>query len=972
MACASGLFHRVLVIFGCRKNVERHCSRYKRRIPMARSSSGEGNPVTLPFSSDPMADSDGRKIFILEEMTMDQLHDFHMRLCENDVEYHDLKSMCKLNGLGGKDMKYNLRAKLIRKVREMLGKPVWDRRSYGRRVKLPSAMTDMELAKFYKQREVVMPDDKEDAVGLAFAMLVVDGAISQDVVPTTSAYDKLNTKRLIQICQKRNLPTKGNKAELLARLVEYDAQRERKILADKAAEAARRELEQATIDVPPRPPNRAMAADLKEAQNTMASVSEMDLPYLRAALLARNLPVYGTSEVLIERLTNVLRRDVIDAHAGLGRMIKYAEAAVSKLNDEEIYEALAARGLASFSVGEDSGSRLANALVEEWIHAAMMPNTVDWESEEDQERLGSDLDDTSKASEEGPVDPTLNVTLLCDGFTESERERAIRSAREILPNLQSDQIWGTLMPFTSSTGEENLEDLDSFDCTEPPTDDVEIMYLTPSVNGVVATLSLPLAPLGSIFRVYAKPTDGSEGATIVSSGLSQDIVVKGLIPGTAYEFTASIVNKIGEGRISDPYHAATLLRQGIAVSVLYPVVGTDGTKKYTELSWEELYGFDAGSLDSLLNLQASRKTLSPEDLDYGGNGIVVPLGHTTCSDLSDISALSIIDDHVSSPRAFRRVLLDSAVRNGFNSIPVLYLNSSNADESLDSWANRHSLDSVIGRFRVKVLDKDEPVLSAVCRGLKTLKEVVGCIKIDTNNLQDASVEIEPVFTQSVCVEVNVIATEKGPVALVPTEIDYFDINDYIEVSNIEIARMSYQNGDYDINMLERIVKLKREDVLIPATYDTRDKDLSRSRQIRHFTPPKSLSVEMMNHCRLSAIQVFNKMGFRDYAKVSLTISPEADKDELEKDAVSLLAFESGAKNVLDAEEKYTSIKVESFASLLEKEQTARDQIREVEKSLIDVHTTALKHVVNETESRYGSIFGIPLDGRTREDIKLEI
>ena len=261
-----------------------------------------------------------------------------------------VQSMCKLNGLGGKDMKYNLRAKLIRKVREMLGKPVWDRRSYGRRVKLPTAMNDAELAKFYKQREVVMPEDKDDAIGLAFAMLVVDGAISQDLVPTTSAYDKLNTKRLIQLCRKRQLPTKGNKAELLARLVEYDAQKERKLLADRAALAARRELDEATIDVPPRPPNRAMAADLREAQLTMASVNEMDLPFLRSALLARNLPVYGTSEVLVERLTNVLRRDVVDAHAGLGRMLKYAEAAVSKLSPEEVYESLAGRGLAGFSM----------------------------------------------------------------------------------------------------------------------------------------------------------------------------------------------------------------------------------------------------------------------------------------------------------------------------------------------------------------------------------------------------------------------------------------------------------------------------------------------------------------------------------------------------------------------------------------------------------------------------------------------
>ena len=47
-----------------------------------------------PMSSADMFDGeagDGRKIFILEDMTYEQLSDFHMRLCENDVEYHDLK-----------------------------------------------------------------------------------------------------------------------------------------------------------------------------------------------------------------------------------------------------------------------------------------------------------------------------------------------------------------------------------------------------------------------------------------------------------------------------------------------------------------------------------------------------------------------------------------------------------------------------------------------------------------------------------------------------------------------------------------------------------------------------------------------------------------------------------------------------------------------------------------------------------------
>ena len=943
----------------------------RRDVPVARASS-DGNHVAMPFSSDPISDMDGRKIFILEEMTMEQLNDFHMRLCENDVEYHDLKSMCKLNGLGGKDMKYNLRAKLIRKVREMLGKPVWDRRSYGRRVKLPSAMTDIDLAKFYKQREVVMPDDKEDAIGLAFAMLVVDGAISQDVVPTTSAYDKLNTKRLIQICQKRNLPTKGNKAELLARLVDYDAQREKKALADKAADAAKRELEQATIDVPPRPPNRTMAADLREAQNTMATVSEMDLPYLRAALLARNLPIYGTSEVLIERLTNVLRKDVIEAHAGLGRMVKYAEAAVSKLTDEEVYEALAARGLASFSVGEDSSSRLANALVEEWIHAAMMPNTVDWDSEEDQQRQMSDVDDARPTDDH--IDPTINVVLLCDGLTQAEKEKSVRAAREILPSLQSDQIWGTLMPYTSSSLQDNLDEVfDSLpECTEPPSEVVDIMYLTPSVNGVVATISAPLPPLGSVFRVYATPSDGGDVPSVVASSISQDIVLKGLSPGTAYEFTVSVVNKIGEGPRSEPYHAATLLRQGVAVSVLYPMMTKEGEKKFTELSWEELYGWDEGALDSLLSQQSTRVTVDEGALKKNGS-IVLPMGRTSTQGMDPMSALSVFDAKFQQDKFGRKAMLDKVSNTGFNVVPLFTLNESTASSSkerLQTWVEEKSVDPVVGRFRMKLSDDEGPLFSVVCRGIEVANDIIDSFKNDTDNLKGVSLEVEHLLKDAVSLEVSVIGTENGPVGLIPTEIDYFDINDFIEISGIEVTRLRYQNEGYDIDMLERIVKLKREDVLIPAGYDSKDKDLSQTRNIRHLTPPASISVALMNHARLAAVKLFKDMGLKDYAKISFIVAPERDEVETDEDKLALMAFDSGAKNVWEADKDYCSIKVESLASLLQKEATEREKQKTAEASIFSQHAEKVSSLVSETPSaRYGEIFGITIDDRTRADIR---
>jgi hypothetical protein len=58
--------------------------------PLASLSSDSSD---LPLATEPSSaiglspSTADRKIFILEDMNVDQLNDFHMRLCENDVEY---------------------------------------------------------------------------------------------------------------------------------------------------------------------------------------------------------------------------------------------------------------------------------------------------------------------------------------------------------------------------------------------------------------------------------------------------------------------------------------------------------------------------------------------------------------------------------------------------------------------------------------------------------------------------------------------------------------------------------------------------------------------------------------------------------------------------------------------------------------------------------------------------------------------
>eukprot|EP00890_Picochlorum_soloecismus_P003289 jgi/Picsp_1/3961/NSC_01473-R1_d-alanine--d-alanine ligase len=926
-------------------------------------------------------DAEGRKTFILEEMTYEQLSEFHMRLSENDVEYHDLKSMCKLNGLGGKDMKYNLRAKLIRKVREMLGKPVWDRRSYGRRVKLPTAMTDAELAKFYKQREVVMPEDKDDAIGLSFAMLVVDGAISQDLVPTTSAYDKLNTKRLIQLCQKTQLPTKGNKAELLARLVEYDAQKERKLLADRAALAARRELDEATIDVPPRPPNRAMATDLREAQLTMASVNEMDLPFLRAALLARNLPVYGTSEVLVERLTNVLRRDVIDAHAGLGRMLKYAEAAVSKLSPEEVYESLAGRGLAGFSMSEDANSRLANALVEEWIHSAMLPSESSWSYENDTAVEDEEKDAEISGKDLEVIDPKIDVFLLCDGATTAERNGALKSARAILPILQSDQIWGTLMPYVASSSSSLQTMIESFDDNELPNDTVDIVYLTPTVNGVVATLSMAMAPQGCIFEVSAIPVDSDSAAAVTAEGCSQDIIIQGLDPGTAYEFNAALVNKVGKGPPGEPYFAATLLRQGISVSVLYPVDKGNGGGSFVALTWEELHAFEAEALDSML-LASSRASKNLEEI-MGRDEVVLPLGNLASVSSDSIDKLgekgalkiaAIANDRVKASEVLAQM--------GYNTVPILRLDNildtdfKEVTLNFSSWASENSIHKDIGRVAVKMVSNTETLATISCRGFDEVFETVEYIQKHADRNAVDSVELEPIYDDAIFLQVVVLEGDDGIVALMPTEISDHDVSVQLAISDLEIAKASYIREGYDSSTLERLVRLQEENLTVatPVTGGS----TSETQQTRHITPPSSLSVETTKRIRLIASKLFKDLKLRDFAKFTICLRPENGYN-VEKDAIAWCMFKSGkirtAEETIKDGNEIPDIK--SFSDLLKIDQEANESRNKAEALALETReTNKVEALISEVSGvassiRYGEVFGYPLDDRTRLDILAE-
>jgi hypothetical protein len=576
--------------------------------------------------------------------------------------------------LGGKDMKYNLRAKLIREARRRLGMAVWDKASYARRrAKRPRDMTIRDLERFYRERGVMLPDDHEEAVGLAYAMLVVDGVLDAEEVPSPSFYEKYSHKSLGAQCAARALSTKGTKAELAARLTQHDAESQREALALRAERAAGRELAAASIDAPPRPPNRELARDLAEAQAAVAAVGRMELPDLRVALLARRLPIYGTREGLVDRVLAVLRRDVVEAHAGQGRLEQYAAAAVAKLAPEGVLRALAERGLPAGGAREEPRGRLAATLVDDWVQAAMagdgeggpgaggylldeeellleFAEGVGEEEEDDEARRMSGYESGEERQRGGAAageddaefeaaagaggDPTLEVALVCEGLTPGQRDAALASARAALPHLQSDMIWGTLRSYAPLEG--FLPDDAPPPGAGPPSDPLSVLAAVANPNALAVEVDLPLAPPGCVLSVRAAPVDGGGGgaaAVTAESADAGDLQLHGLRPGTTYELSARLRNEAGYGPEGEVLLVRTYDRQGVAVRVLYPVPGgaQAGERRYVQLSWEELHACSAAELDA--RLDPARGGAAPAAAPLArwaaaaaGGGVMLPLG----------------------------------------------------------------------------------------------------------------------------------------------------------------------------------------------------------------------------------------------------------------------------------------------------------------------------------------------------------
>ncbi|KAI7845525.1 hypothetical protein COHA_000948 [Chlorella ohadii] len=300
-----------------------------------------------------------------------------MKLREDDVEYFELKSKCREWGLGGKDNKDNLRAKLLRKVRQELGLPVFgpDNVPPGS-VRQPQDMTPEELRHLFDSRGCMMPGEAWQALSMANALLVADGLMTPEevIVPDEPEddYSRMTVVELRAKCVSRKLSQVGLKQQLIQRLREYDAKLVAEAEEHAHFEAAAAEAGAAEGVAPSATNNAALHA----LQELFANMKNMEVAALREQLAQRHVNTQGTRQILHAKLTEELKKDVARALGGERRLAQWAASAVARMEDAEVLHELEVRQVAQFGSPEEARQVLQAQMQKDWVEEALHVQAV--------------------------------------------------------------------------------------------------------------------------------------------------------------------------------------------------------------------------------------------------------------------------------------------------------------------------------------------------------------------------------------------------------------------------------------------------------------------------------------------------------------------------------------------------------------------------------------------------------------------
>lgn len=560
----------------------------------------------------------------------------------------------------------------------------------------------------------------------------------------------------------------------------------------------------------------------------------LQLPDLRLALLRRGLPVYGTREVLVDRVTEVLRKDVVDALGGSVRLMKYAQAAVMKLSQAETERELDFRGLLSdFAVQEEAALKLRNELVDQWVYQALHSRTGLTFDEGEEEESGED----GEEDEAGTAGGTMTIALVCGGLTPDQRDHSLASVRSVLPHLQTDVLWGTLPPDVPFQPDLAGFYGDTEDVTAPPDATAAFVdYPVWGANGFQAELESSEDP-ACTFMVVATPLDGAPGAKdLTFHSPVSTVPLNGLQPGTTYQLTPYLRNAAGAGPAGESIEATTTAPSGGVCWVYYPVEITPGSGnwQYVKLSWKEVYGCTAAELDARLAVPTTVIDAVFIDDIASNSGVLLPLGLLPQTTSEEANAWRLATDRTAFTQALSNL--------GFNAANLMKLTMAELQENADAagkrindWLAAQNLDPAIVRVAVRAEVGGDVLGAGVGKGAEEI--IAGAVDI-MEDLNTDTVVLEALIPGAVFVTCTVLSTPQGPVALPPTEVDVYDLQQEIARSELRYQKFLARREGMAADAVEAMCVMWEEDLKVHP--EVVGGATSLTEELRHCTPPTSL------------------------------------------------------------------------------------------------------------------------------------
>jgi hypothetical protein len=212
-----------------------------------------------------------------------------------------------------------------------------------------------------------------------------------------------------------------------------------------------------------------------------------------------------------------------------------------------------------------------------------------------------------------------------------------------------------------------------------------------------------------------------------------------------------------------------------------------------------------------------------------------------------------------------------------------------AGAALAAWLGAQGLDPELTRVAVRVEAGGEVLAGGVGRGVAQVAAGAAAVAAATSA---SSVVLEAVHPGAVHFTCAVLGTPAGAMALPPTEVGYYDVEEDVDASELQYERFWAVRQGKDGAAVDALSALWLEERRQhPALLG--GAAAAPTQQLRHATPPASLGGGVAEGIRAAAARLFADLGLQDFAQFSGWVVPQAGDPQLARGAALLADLRAG-------------------------------------------------------------------------------